>query len=649
MGAACPFRCLARVSNMVSQHSLDCLPAPGVARLRWAGAPHDSHWAKARIRSSSRRCVAWLLRICLPLLVAASAGATTALDAPGLTELAQLARLGAPQLALRRMDAEQPGADQNLVEWMAWEQERLQILHRQGMHRELVERLTRLPDAADEHFLRLALSLKADALLQLGEAVPARATARELLWFHNSAAEPKQLESWRRLVVRSYVLEDRNEDAGLALLRYRQDFGEEASQWRWLNARVMLQSGRAEAAFGLLENDRTPEGRLLRMAAELAAFPDRAASLETAAAKAAKETKLPELQGAYWALAARAARGANKPFDELRYLENSLSLPSQRELTHALLDLDADYLWESYLGLGKQIGNQEQRLIGSDEDWFFPATEALEKDPLRARVLFSVLVEFGSDAESRSVAHGYLVGMLDELPNGRALVRRLYLESARYSDIRKLPPVIRHRLIDEALEAGELQTASRLMQGFTASASGSDALEWDLRRARIHIYTGEMDAGARVLERLLSAQDQQWDSQRIDRVLQVVLDLQTVEQHQQALLLFSAMLAKPLDAQQGRELLFWMADSLRALEKYDEAAYLYLKSATLQGTLAMDPWAQTARYQAAKTLAEAGLVEDARQIYGSLLGATHDISRRAVLENEIQRLHLVKAAWRKGD
>jgi hypothetical protein len=31
------------------------------------------------------------------------------------------------------------------------------------------------------------------------------------------------------------------------------------------------------------------------------------------------------------------------------------------------------------------------------------------------------------------------------------------------------------------------------------------------------------------------------------------------------------------------------------------------------------------------------------------LGATHDISRRAVLENEIQRLHLVKAAWRKGD
>jgi tetratricopeptide (TPR) repeat protein len=152
-----------------------------------------------------------------------------------------------------------------------------------------------------------------------------------------------------------------------------------------------------------------------------------------------------------------------------------------------------------------------------------------------------------------------------------------------------------------------------------------------------------------MLEKLVSAQDQQWDDQRIDRFLQVVFDLQTVQQHQQALLLFSAVLEKPVTMQQRRELLFWTADSLQALEKYDEAAYLYLKSATLQDPMAMDPWAQTARYHAAKMLAEAGLVDDARQIYSSLLRATRDASRRAVLENEIQRLHLVKASRRKGE
>jgi len=573
--------------------------------------------------------------------------AAHALDAAGLTELAQLARQGAPQLALRRMDAEQPAASENAVEWMAWELERLQILHNQGMYTELVERLANLPESLDDRFVRSALSLKVDALLQLGDAGAARATARELLWFRSSAAQPKQLETWRRLVVRTYVLENRNDDAALALLRYRQDFGEEGAEWRWLNARVMLQSGRAQAAFQSLEKDDSAEGQLLRRVAELAAFPDRALQVESAAVAAAQDVKSAGLQGAYWALAARAAGRANKPFEELRYLEHALSLPSERELTHALLEIDADQLWESYLELGKQLGNQEQRLIGSDQDWYFPATEALERDPLRARVLFSVLAEFGSSDESRAVAHGYLVGMLEELPNGKALVRRLYLDSERYSDARALPAVVRHRLVDDALESGDLQTASRLMQGLTAPGAGSDAFEWDLRRARVYIYAGEMGEGVRLLDGLVKQKGVEWDRERIDRLLQVIFDLQAVQQHEQALVLFSGLLDKPLETQQRRELLFWMADSQQALEKYDEAAYLYLKSAILQDALAMDPWAQTARYHAAKALVEAGLLADARQIYSSLLRATRDSSRRAILENEMQRLHLVKAPGNK--
>ena len=584
----------------------------------------------------------WCLPAGLLGLLLFSAAPVQALDAAGLAELAQIARVGAPRLALRRMDAEQPAASENAVEWMAWEQERLQILHSHGLYRELVERLASLPESADERFLRSALSLKADAFLQLGEAAAARTTARELLWFHSSEALPKQLETWRRLVVRSYVLEDRNEDAALALLRYRQDFGEEAAEWRWLNARVTLQGGRAEAAFRSLEKDESPEGQLLRMVAELVAFPERAAQIESAAVEAAQKPLSGDLQGAYWALAARAAGRASKPFEEVRYLEHALSLPNQRELTHALLDVTADQLWERYIALGKRIGNQEQRLIGSDEDWYFPATEALERDPLRARILFSVLAEYGSSDQSRALAHAYLVGALEDVPNGKALVRRLYLDSSRYSDVAALPPVIRHRLVDDALESGDLHTASRLMQGLTAP--GADAFEWDLRRARVYIYTGQTAAGLELLERLVKQQDMEWDGDRIDRLLQVIFDLQTVQRHQQALVLFSALLDKPLDKQQCRELLFWMAESLQAQEQYDEAAYLYLKSATLQDPVAMDPWAQTARYHAAKALSAAGLVDDARQIYRSLLRATRDDSRRAVLENEMQRLHLVTAA-----
>jgi tetratricopeptide (TPR) repeat protein len=311
--------------------------------------------------------------------------------------------------------------------------------------------------------------------------------------------------------------------------------------------------------------------------------------------------------------------------------------------------MDADQLWDAYLQQGKHIGNQEQKLLGNDDDWYLPATEALLEDPVRARVLFSVLAEYGSSAERRFVAHGYLVGMLDELAGGETLVKRLYLESERYADVEDLPPVIRYRLIDSALESGDLKTASRLMAGLAAPADGGDRFEWDLRRARVAIFTGNVDQGVELLQQLLALDDREWDQQQVDRLLQVVFDLQTVQYHRQALVLFEALLDKRLDRQQQRELLFWMADSLQVLEQYDQAAYLFLKSATLSDPMAMDPWAQTARYRAAKVLVEAGLLKDARQIYSSLLRATRDASRKAVLENEIQRLHLVSAVKKKGD
>ena len=572
-----------------------------------------------------------------------------ALDTGSLKELAQLARAGAPQLALRRMDSEQPKPEQDLVEWTVWEQERLQILASQGLYPLLIERVDDLPESVNETFRQLALSLKADAQLQLGQAGAARATVRGLLWSHNDTAQPGNTAHWRRLIVRSYVLEDRNEDARLALLRYRQDFGDENPQWRWLSAQIMLRAGSSESAFKLLKDDKTPQGEFLRYAAQLLMSPQQAPQVEKAAVKLARQLEQPELQSAFWGLAAGAAKQAKQPYKQIEYLEHALSLPVDHELTHDLLDIDADQLWNAYLQQGKRIGNQEQKLLGNDEDWYFPATEALVEEPVRARVLFAVLSEYGSTAERRSVAHGYLVGMLDELVNGKTLVKRLYLESKRYTDVADLPPVIRYRLVDAALESGDLKTASRLMAGLAAPPDGSDRFEWDLRRARVAIFTGDVDQGVELLDQLLASDDRDWDQQQVDRLLQVVFDLQAVQYHQQAVMLFDALLDKRLDQQQRRELLFWIAESLQVLEQYDQAAYLYLKSATLSDPMAMDPWAQTARYRAAKVLVEAGLLKDARQIYSSLLRATRDASRKAVLENEIQRLHLVSAVKQKGD
>lgn len=89
-----------------------------------------------------------------------------------------------------------------------------------------------------------------------------------------------------------------------------------------------------------------------------------------------------------------------------------------------------------------------------------------------------------------------------------------------------------------------------------------------------------------------------------------------------------------------REVLYWIADSLQAQKKYQEAALYYLRSASYLNPDAEDPWAQTARYHAADAMVEAGLFQDATHIYQKLLLVTRDPSRRTVLKNKLQQLIL---------
>jgi tetratricopeptide (TPR) repeat protein len=132
------------------------------------------------------------------------------------------------------------------------------------------------------------------------------------------------------------------------------------------------------------------------------------------------------------------------------------------------------------------------------------------------------------------------------------------------------------------------------------------------------------------------------ERQQLDQVLQVVFDLQTADAHEDALQLFEMLLKYTSDTKKKRELYYWMAESRTALKQYAEAARLYLKSAMLIGEDAMDPWAQTARYQAGVALSRAGMLQDARTLFSNLLRVTKDKSRRAVLRHELQKLWLLE-------
>ena len=108
--------------------------------------------------------------------------------------------------------------------------------------------------------------------------------------------------------------------------------------------------------------------------------------------------------------------------------------------------------------------------------------------------------------------------------------------------------------------------------------------------------------------------------------------------------ILNRLLALPIAPEQRREILFWRAESWKALARHTEAAHDFMRSATLIDSRGADPWGQTARYNAAESLSEAGLVDDARRIYRSLLRITDDADRKGVLRMRLQQLWLADPA-----
>ena len=84
---------------------------------------------------------------------------------------------------------------------------------------------------------------------------------------------------------------------------------------------------------------------------------------------------------------------------------------------------------------------------------------------------------------------------------------------------------------------------------------GKDRFQWDTRRARVLILGGQYQEGYQVLHQLL-ASPVVYDEAQINRLLQVVFDLQHVEQHQLAIELLVQLEHRISDVLVQREIKF---------------------------------------------------------------------------------------------
>lgn len=554
--------------------------------------------------------------------------------------LLDLARAGVPMLALSIMDRQQPRREAKPHEWVSWERVRLAILWDAGRYSELVKRAQALSDDMPPEFLVWARTQEARAQIKLGQGKAARAILRALIWQGAASDTRETLGVWQRLVIESYLIDDLLQDAQTSLLRYEQDYGVQSEQERLLRARVFIRLNEPERVAQALKGATSSEAMALSLMAQLqhSKVNTKAVGLEALKLVGKKDLKAHDRARLWYVAALAAARGRDR-IKQVNYLEQALAAGRYLDASDRIFRFDGDDLWAAYIALGQQQGNRAQLLVGDDAQWLKAAASMQKKQPYVARAYYAVVASAGTDAKRRNGAHQHLVEALLEEENGAAIVDALYMNNQRYAQVDSVPLPIRYVLANHALKRGEIPLASLLMGALSHAPEGVDAFAWQLRRARIHILGGHEEEGIDILYTLLG-QSRSLDKEAADRFMQVVFDLQTVKRHEAAINLFVALQPRLSDAQQQREILFWQADSAKALGKYEQAAWLYMESAILKDPYAMDPWAQTCRFHAANTLVDAGLTQDARHLLEQLLSVTVDEQRRGVLRQKLQQLQL---------
>lgn len=553
------------------------------------------------------------------------AGALAIAPAPStLSEAVALARGGAPGLALSLLDELQARAPEPAA-WVAAERERVHILAAGGAWRELAERVSALPDGMPPPFVAWANERRAEALLQLGDGAAARAIAAGSIW-GDPVPEPDALRALRMLIVRSHQVDGDLDDALVAMSRYAQDYGAHDPALVTRYAEALLAAERpADALHALGDVD----GPLKWLAALRAGTVPAGQVFEQAVRTGSARSASVDTRRAAWRVAGEAATRLRNRAAAVAAFERALATPPSNEPMPHVLQPTADDLWHAYHEWGRALGNEARLIVGVVDGWRAAADARAGEDAVGARALYATLYRDAGRPEDADA----LARSLAAEPGGEHVLAALFAAPIAGPPA-LLPAGVRRALTEPALANGELRLAAELMRDLEAP-DGADPFWWELRRARVEVLAGDRAVGSERLVALLA----RTPGHDPDAALQVVFDLQRGDAHVEALRVLTTLVARDdLPVQLRRELHYWIAESYRALDAAAEAARHYLRSAMAADPYAMDPWAQTARFEAAQSLAHAGLVDDAVNQLQSLLNATDDDARRAGLARRIDEL-----------
>jgi len=596
---------------------------------------------------------------CFLVLSSVSVSAISITDPQSIERYQRLAESGASQLALEGLREGGPDLELDPMGWANWQRAELHILAGQQSWQQLLEQIESYPETTPAEFITELQKVRIEALIELNRFREARQLLLKQIWSgRNQEGSDNELKMWRGFVVKSYISEGMSDDAYIAMQYFRQDYGteDEGSSERLIQ--TLLASRFPKIAEGVIDKlSDSEKKRLFKQLARLRQNRGVRSILFAAREKLQQKALSPFQRAMLWGMVVEAAELRTDNALRVIALESFLrerlsnkelhggskfeSVGMRRSDIAALFNIDAQQLWDAYDRYAQVIANREQLLLGDDDAWLESAQKVGRMHPVHQRSIYAYLARHAMSRQLRIVAQDLLVASLKKLKAGDELITTLYKSNnergEKYDG--ELGPQVLSVLLDNALRARDLERASELISRMDSPEVGNGHFVWSLRKAKIFLLASNYVQSIEVIGRLVDELPNASEKSR-DRLLQLIFDLQTAHQDIAAVRLLKKIDSQSSDPKLHRELLYWIADSNMALDNYRLAAQGYLESAIVPGINTMDPWAQTARYQAAKALLKAELKGDAMVIYRQLLKHTQNSSRRALLKQELEQIHL---------
>ncbi len=552
-----------------------------------------------------------------------------------LTRIRELRQSGASGLALALLKEIET---EHKSDWLEWEQELWLALRAAGDYTMLLSRL-------QSALSRLDGVLKARVYVEIAgvhivQDNPRRARSVLRAMWVDSEPDSQTAMTARRLMIDAYRAENLFLDADAACSRFQSEYYPDDASWGELRATILLESGRPGEALRYLVGQQGEQAKRLRLVARLREGSYSADDVLTRLGASAEQSNVGVDAHFYWGIMAEAALLAKDWSSRVKALEWLLASgvktkapvlpPTRVQLLTAYNRLAAEILPVIPFGPqdpGSWINAVESAGVGSEGQ----------------RALLVTILRTGVEEDAVGILTRALVASLIETKLS-PLVLLLYGDTAPMGSESQIEDDLLQALAQEAVQNQHYALAARLSGKMRAPPPNMNEGEWVLRRSRIQIFAGQADDGLIAVVDWLSGSDQ-LSEEMLDRVMQVLFDLQTIGRHALALKGFAQAANLVQTPRQRQEILFWMAESYAALKEHVRSADLFLRSAMVDSSAATTlRWNQSARFKAAVQLTQAGLLADARMVYLDLLQQADDRNQQLVLKQKIQDLDL-RQAW----